>query len=197
MNSIFTVPKVDAGNCFLSREISSIHICRHTNVESDHKPLESILDKPLSATPRRLQGIMIRIQDYDITVRCKKGKEMYIADTQSRVYLTTSQNMQEEFELVNMVSFLPIRDERLQKLKIETDKDDAPQKLKSVIIQGWPDDKQKLPAELTPYYSFRDKMSVQDELSTLVSFSKTRIHIHTSLWDCRATSTTKFAIIQI
>ena len=140
---------------------------------------------------------MVRIQDYDITVRYKKGKEMYIADTRSRVYLTTSQNMQEEFELVNMVSFLPIRDERLQKLKIETDKDDAPQKLKSVIIQGWPDDKQKLPAELTPYYSFRDKMSVQDELSTLVSFSKTRIHIHTSLWDCRATSTTKFAIIQI
>ena len=82
---------------------------------------------------------MLRIQDYDIIVRYKKGKEMYLADTLSRAYLTTSQNMQEEFEHVNMVSFLPIRDERLQKLKIESDKDDSLHKLKSVIIQGWPD----------------------------------------------------------
>ena len=80
---------------------------RHTNVESDHKPLEAILDKPLSAAPRRLQGMMLRIQDYDITVKYKKGKEMYVADTLSRAYVTTSQNMQEEFEHVNMVSFLP------------------------------------------------------------------------------------------
>ena len=56
---------------------------RHTNVESDHKPLEAILDKPLSAAPRRLQGMMLRIQDYDITVRYKKGKEMYLVDTLS------------------------------------------------------------------------------------------------------------------
>ena len=119
----------------------------------------------------------LRIQYYDIIVRYKKGKEMYLADRLSRAYLTTSQNMQEEFEHVDMVSFLPIRDERLQKLKIKTDKDDFLQKLKSVIIHGWPDDKQKLPAELTAYYSFRDEMSVQDGLifkgeSVVVPFTK-------------------------
>ena len=120
---------------------------------------------------------------------------MYLADTLSRPYLTTSQNMQEEFEHVNMVSFLPIRDERLQKLKIEADKDDSLQKLKSVIIQGWPDDKQKLSAELTPYYRFHDEMSVQDGLIfkgervvvpfTMQSEMKTAVHSpHTGIEGC-------------
>ena len=53
---------------------------RPVNVESDHKPLEAILQKSLSAAPRRLQGMMLRVQTYDITVRYKKGKEMYLAD---------------------------------------------------------------------------------------------------------------------
>jgi hypothetical protein len=38
------------------------------------------------------------------------------------------------------------------------------QKVKVVITQGWPEEKNQLPAELTPYYSFRDELSVQDGL---------------------------------
>lgn len=33
---------------------------RHVNIESDHKPLEAIMNKPLSSAPRRLQGMMLR-----------------------------------------------------------------------------------------------------------------------------------------
>jgi hypothetical protein len=137
---------------------------RHTNIESDHKPLEAILSKSLSAAPRRLQGMMLRIQGYDITVTYKKGKEMYLADTLSRAYLNSSENTQGEFEHVNMVRFLSIGDERLSKLKEETEKDDNLQKLKTVIMRGWPNDKHQVPAELMPYYSFRDEMTVQDGL---------------------------------
>jgi hypothetical protein len=50
-------------------------------VESDHKPLEAILRKPLSSAPRRLQGMMLRIQGYDITVQYERGKDMHLADT--------------------------------------------------------------------------------------------------------------------
>ena len=35
---------------------------RSVQVESDHKPLEAILQKLLCAAPRRLQGMMLRIQ---------------------------------------------------------------------------------------------------------------------------------------
>ena len=57
---------------------------RPVKVQSDHKPLEAILQKPLSSAPKRLQGMMLRLQGYDISVTYKKGKEMLLADTLSR-----------------------------------------------------------------------------------------------------------------
>ena len=45
-------------------------------VQSDHKPLESILRKPLSSAPRRLQGMMMRLQKYASDVRYERGKNM-------------------------------------------------------------------------------------------------------------------------
>ncbi|KAL8597750.1 hypothetical protein ACOMHN_001709 [Nucella lapillus] len=62
---------------------------RQVKVQSDHKPLEAILQKPLASAPRRLQGMMLRVQGYDISVTYKKGKEMLLADTLSRAYLKT------------------------------------------------------------------------------------------------------------
>ena len=73
-----------------------------------------------------------------------------------------SPSLQEDLEYINVVGVLPIRQERLAKLKEATDEDDTVQHLKSVIMNGWPDEKQDLPAELIPYYSFRDEMSVQE-----------------------------------
>ena len=34
---------------------------RHVKIQSDHKPLESILKKPLARAPKRLQGMMLRL----------------------------------------------------------------------------------------------------------------------------------------
>ena len=46
---------------------------RSVLVYSDHKPLESILKKPLASAPRRLQGMMMRLQRYDVTVSYERG----------------------------------------------------------------------------------------------------------------------------
>ena len=53
---------------------------RRVKVQTDHKPLESILQKPLASAPRRLQGMMMRLQKYDVEVRYQPGKTMHIAD---------------------------------------------------------------------------------------------------------------------
>lgn len=53
-------------------------------VHSDHTPLQSILKKPLASAPRRLQGMMMRLQRYDITVGYERGKNMFLADLLSR-----------------------------------------------------------------------------------------------------------------
>ena len=75
----------------------------------------------------------LRIQAYDIKVRYNKGKELYLADTLSRAYFN-SRSMQEDLEYVSMVGFLPVRQERLTKLKNATNEDDTLQHLKSVIM---------------------------------------------------------------
>ena len=60
---------------------------RPVKVESDHKPQEILQLKPLSAAPRRLQKMMMRLHQCDITIVYKKGSEMIHADTLSRHHL--------------------------------------------------------------------------------------------------------------
>ena len=90
---------------------------------------------------------------------------MHIADFLSPAYLPSMEHpMGADFEHVNMASFLPISDQRLQEIQDETEKDETLQILKSVILQGWPAERNAALAQETPYYSIRDKLSVQDGL---------------------------------
>lgn len=54
---------------------------REVTVDSDHKPLEMIWQKPIHAAPKRLQRMLLRLQKFDIKIRYKKGSQMYLADT--------------------------------------------------------------------------------------------------------------------
>ncbi|KAK3731146.1 hypothetical protein QZH41_000004 [Actinostola sp. cb2023] len=44
----------------------------------------------------------------------------------------------------------------------ETDKDETLQLLKDVILRGWPAERKDLPTQITPYFSVRDELVVQD-----------------------------------
>ena len=60
---------------------------RQVNVETDHKPLETIFQKPLHQSPLQLQKMLMKLMCYDLDVEYKKGKKLFIADTLSRAYL--------------------------------------------------------------------------------------------------------------
>ncbi len=49
-------------------------------IETDHKPLETILSKPQHAATARLRRMMVSIQRYPITVQYRPRKEPLIAD---------------------------------------------------------------------------------------------------------------------
>ena len=53
---------------------------------------------------------------------------------------------------------------RLQKFRLEAEKDETLQILKTTILKGWPENKSKVPSQLTPYHSIGDKLSVYDGL---------------------------------
>ena len=138
---------------------------RHVRVSSNHKPLESILSRPLAVAPRRLQGMMMRLQKYTFEVTYEHGKNMHLADTLSRAYLPTEGNLQDrEFEYINMVSYLPIAEERLEEIRRETRNDPSLQELKCVITLGWPEDKSKVAPQVHPFFSIRDELTIQDGL---------------------------------
>ncbi len=136
---------------------------RHTTVLSDHKPLSSIIKKPLDSAPRRLQGMLMRALQYDIEIVYLKGTEMHIADLLSRSHLSTTEGG-EDFERINMVQFLPVRQERLEKIRIAVKSDPIMIKLSDVIQAGWPEEKKDLPVELVPYFHSREEYVVQDGL---------------------------------
>ena len=54
---------------------------------TDQKPLESIFTKPFHPAPKRLQGMLIRLQRYDLVVQYERGSRMFLADTLSVAYL--------------------------------------------------------------------------------------------------------------
>ena len=81
--------------------LSIVHACKkfhpyffgkEVTVYNDHKPLEQILKKPLLAAPMRLQRMLLNLQWYDLIVKYRKGKEMYLPDTLSRAYLPDTPN---------------------------------------------------------------------------------------------------------
>ena len=86
---------------------------RRTVVHTDHKPLESIFMKPLYRAPKRLQGMLICLQKYDLVVQCERGSRMFLADTLSRAYLSSCAQIESEFEIINMMNYLPISEARL------------------------------------------------------------------------------------
>ena len=136
---------------------------RRTIIHNDHKPLENILQKPLYRAPRRLQGILMKIIEYDTCFMWKPGKEVVIADLLSRSHPKSTGQMS-EIEAVNMVKYLPIRRERLERLKTATHEDEVLQMLTATILEGWPTERALCMAQVTPYFNFRDELSVQDGL---------------------------------
>lgn len=136
---------------------------RLTKIKSDHKPLQAIMKKPLDRAPRRLQGMLLRAYQYDIDLEYQPGISMHVADLLSRRFLPENEGGQ-DFETINMVSFLPVRPSSLEKIQKATADDEVMTLLTEMIMRGWPDTKADLPNQLIPYFASRDEYSVQNGL---------------------------------
>ena len=96
---------------------------RDINVESDHKPLESIFKKLLHRAPMRLQRMLLRLQRYTLKVTNKPGKERYIADTLSHAFLKEQREdlIGAELEVNWVTPQLPISEKKLMFRKATAD----------------------------------------------------------------------------
>ena len=132
---------------------------RHSEVHSDHKPLEAIMKKPLSKAPLRLQRMILHLQQYDLTAVWKAGDKMFIADTLSRASVPATTRRQTSFVSINAVRRVDLQPKEISDLKAATATDEVMQALLQVVLTGWPNDKAKLPAILYPYWHIRDELA--------------------------------------
>jgi hypothetical protein len=128
-------------------------------VESDHKPLQSIFTKPLLAAPMRLQSMLLRLQPYDLIVTYKPGKDIPLGDTLSRANLADSEP-EVEPEMINMLEYVSITPGRYSQVQQTTNEELV--ELRDTILQGWPDTKSEVPANIRQYWNFRDELAISD-----------------------------------
>ena len=104
--------------------------------------------------------MLLQLQKYDIRLQYTLGKEMYIADTLSRAYLKDLPNDNEsDIEGVNMLSDLPISEQRISEIQQHTLNDEHMQELKEVIQNGWPNRKYDVPPSAMIYFDVRDDLT--------------------------------------
>ncbi len=137
---------------------------RKVVVESDHKPLESIMKKPLYSAPLRLQNMLMSMRQFDLEVKYKKGKELYIADTLSRAFVQEVNTIQVETLLdVNLVKEqAPISEAKFGVFRTETEKDPELSVVSQVVKDGWPENIRNCPTSAKPYFTVRDELSLVD-----------------------------------
>ena len=150
-------------------------------MESDHQPLQAITKKPLDKSPIRLQRMLLNLQSYDMEIKYRPGKGLYLGDMLSRAHLSNSKSEEEtlelDFQAISMISTLPVSDDKLKEIKEETRKDETMQTLVKIINEGWPSHKDHLPSSLKPLWNYRDELT---EVESVV-FKSDKIFIPSSL----------------
>ena len=133
---------------------------RPVHVVTDHKPLVANSNKLLSKAPMRLQSMLLRAQTYDFSLEYEPGTQIPVADALSRA--PTSKVAEDESEEINSLTLSPFTPQRLEEIKQKTAEDLTLTELKEVILRGWPSARQDCPPPVTPYFDYRDELTVHD-----------------------------------
>jgi len=115
-------------------------------IESDHQPLESLLKKPMSAAPMRIQRMRLKLQPYSFKLIHVSGKTIGLADCLSRLPQEANKRdevVDEELMVCKVDSLAFSWHDRLENA---TKADDDLQTLRKIIFNG-------------PYWDVRDQLS--------------------------------------
>ena len=132
---------------------------KHFTIESDHKPLEVISKKNLTAAPARLQRMLLRLQRYDFTITYRPGKGMVLADSLSRLPSNADNS---EINLDVKVCLIQFSMPRLNELRNETRDDPVLHELMEYVISGFPEHRRHMSPETRRFWSFRDEITMDN-----------------------------------
>ena len=130
---------------------------REAIIETDHKPLTAIVNKPLHTAPARLQRMLLQLQRYNSKFIYKRGTELHVADALSRAYITEEPGVVDDDQL-DVLSFSSISPLRMTELQSHTLADSIMKKVAHFISNGWPSKLKSVPSDVKAYFPIRDEL---------------------------------------
>lgn len=133
-------------------------------IETDHKPLETIFKKPIQNTPTRLQRILWDVVQYAPSVKYIKGSQIPIADALSRDCDQSEDDIDAEagLEEYKILALVTMSEPTLKHFAELTKEDSELQQLREVILRGWPAESKNVPEAVRKYENFREELSYED-----------------------------------
>ena len=133
-------------------------------LQTDQKPLQAILSKSFVEATPRMQRLLLPTIPYDMTVEYIKGSTNFIADCLSRAPVAKDTIKLPLLQVNQITAHARCTQDKLNKLRESTAKDDTLALLKHTVQHGWPQTITELPPELRPYWTFRDEITLEDGL---------------------------------
>ena len=141
---------------------------KEIDAQTDHKPLEVIMKKPIGNATARVQRMMLKLQRYSIKLVYVPGKHLHVADALSRAYIEDEADCGfiDDIEVMvhSVTQNFPGSSERLEQIRCATAEDATLQRLYQVVMNGWPELRRSIPEDVRPYWNMRDEMSTSDGL---------------------------------
>ncbi|KAG0712335.1 hypothetical protein GWK47_018706 [Chionoecetes opilio] len=104
--------------------------------------------------------MLLRLLEYDVTVRYKPGRMMLASDALSRLPADRGVPVPMNMEVrVDLLHFSP---ERLEELRRATASDEVLSLVRRIIVDGWPDRRCQLNPQIRDYWSVRDSLVIDD-----------------------------------
>lgn len=137
-------------------------------VETDHKPLVGLLDKPIALCSPRIQRMRLQLQQFDFKLIYKPGKELFIADTLSRAPSPTlfnddvTQGCEEQVRAV--LDFIIPKVSVREKFAAATNADPTLLLVKELLAKAWPEHKSRCPVAAKQFWNVRHFLTAVDGL---------------------------------
>ncbi|UYV75562.1 K02A2.6-like, partial [Cordylochernes scorpioides] len=125
---------------------------------TDHKPLLTIMKKPMVDLSPRLQRLVLQLQHYDFDLKYIPGKNLYTADALSRDYIANDLFTTPEIEISqnNQVLMVTYSNNHHQDLVEATNNDPVLQEVKNYIENGWPIHKKTMNPLVKPFWDIKE-----------------------------------------
>ena len=109
--------------------------------------------------------MLLRIQKYNVTIKCIPGKEITLADV-SRVNPCAGDEIKGlQISVYEIHAALNASPMRIKAIKKATAEDLLLQQIVGIITKGWPEHRTLCPKELLPFWNYRDELCIEDGIT--------------------------------